>query len=335
MMTLIMNILLIVLWSELFAIDHIAKINGIETEGEYGLSIPIYVAQDNDRIYILDMATSSVNVYTNKGEFLFDFGSFGEGPGEFSRRVSRIFHLEYSNQLCVIDNGHQRVTIFSREGDYISSFFIPEPMDQALELPDGNLILTSFILKREHKPIHLYSRAGMHIRSFGSITVSFEEIFDHRINPLMFSYDYMTHLTFRRNGNLLYAQRSPYVVIEYDLEGKEVRRYVAETPFEIMSGIRAESDGDVRRYERFSTGEIVGVSTMESKVIVVITSPDHERFIDVFSNDGDHIARIELPGEPPMINSAQIRNDSMVLLTSHPDFDPEVNIYVLRLKRGD
>ena len=78
------------------------------------------------RVYIVDIGgvrsdEHRVRVFdTQSGAHLFDFGSRGNGPGQFN--LPRDLAVGQDGRLYVVDGGNFRVCIFDRDGKYLESF---------------------------------------------------------------------------------------------------------------------------------------------------------------------------------------------------------------------
>ncbi len=76
-----------------------------------------------DRVYAIDSGEAGhrVRVFNSRdGAHLFDFGKYGDGPGEFNLPYD--LAVGPQGQLNVVDSGNFRVQIFDHEGHYLSSF---------------------------------------------------------------------------------------------------------------------------------------------------------------------------------------------------------------------
>ena len=96
---------------------------------------------DNDRIQVFDPSTSVPT-------FLYQFGKFGNGPGEFSRPQSMLIDHDL---LYVTDACNHRLLVFKTDGTFIRAmggvgsapgeFRFPYGLD---EDPDGHLVVCEF-----------------------------------------------------------------------------------------------------------------------------------------------------------------------------------------------
>jgi hypothetical protein len=87
----------------------------LETNDESILGAIKKTIVENERIYILDSKTKSLKVFSNNGKFLFNIGSWGQGPGEYkeirdfcvNQSAKKIYILDFTAVLCYnIENGN-------------------------------------------------------------------------------------------------------------------------------------------------------------------------------------------------------------------------------------
>ena len=97
----------------------------VATFGDAATAVSVHGA----RVYVTNPATAQVDVFTQDGDFLWSFGTFGDGEGEFFDP----YGIEVAGGFVyVADLGLLRVQQFSLQGDYISHLF-----DSDLERVDG------------------------------------------------------------------------------------------------------------------------------------------------------------------------------------------------------
>ncbi|MEL6672208.1 MAG: 6-bladed beta-propeller [Bacteroidota bacterium] len=73
----------------------------------------------DDRIYISDPATHQIHVFEEGGEFLFDFGQTGRGPGEFLN-ISGIRLQPDHQRLLLFSSEAQKLIYYDRDGKHLS-----------------------------------------------------------------------------------------------------------------------------------------------------------------------------------------------------------------------
>ncbi len=74
------------------------------------------VVDSHGKIFILDYIRMVILVFSDEGEFLYEFGGHGEGPGEFSSLYIN-FDLDDSGLVYAINNWNS-INIFNNDGSY-------------------------------------------------------------------------------------------------------------------------------------------------------------------------------------------------------------------------
>jgi tripartite motif-containing protein 71 len=83
-------------------------------------SDPVDVLASNvkDYVYVSDNDNHKIKVYDRHGNFQFEWGKFGEGPGDF--RYPGILAKSNNNEIYVVDVLNTRIQKFDPYGNYIS-----------------------------------------------------------------------------------------------------------------------------------------------------------------------------------------------------------------------
>ncbi len=71
----------------------------------------------NDQVYIVDSGNNRVLCYSKEGEYLFTFGSPGEGEGQLLAPVG--IATEAEGSVFVADRGNRRIQIFDENGKFL------------------------------------------------------------------------------------------------------------------------------------------------------------------------------------------------------------------------
>jgi DNA-binding beta-propeller fold protein YncE len=88
-----------------------------------GFQYPSRVAVANDgRVYVADMNANKIFVFNSAGSFLFSWGSFGTGNGQFKQPRGIAFDQSSPQRLYVADANNVRVQVFSASGVYQFQF---------------------------------------------------------------------------------------------------------------------------------------------------------------------------------------------------------------------
>ncbi len=109
---------------ELFYYEEILKLNQDENVIESLLTQPTIVLMDNEGGLIVVDSFDRILRFDSSGNYSFNIGRQGEGPGEF-----RLPMLEYVQQglLCVRDFRLHRISWYQTDGTFIDSSPLPSP----------------------------------------------------------------------------------------------------------------------------------------------------------------------------------------------------------------
>lgn len=96
-----------------------------EAEGTKLFNQPNDVALDSDgNIYVAQghgpFAIPKILKFNANGEFITQWGSLGEGPGQFT--VAHSIQIDADNNIYLADRENFRVQIFNTDGDYLSEW---------------------------------------------------------------------------------------------------------------------------------------------------------------------------------------------------------------------
>jgi hypothetical protein len=98
---------------------------GVESgPDEYMLGFINSMFANDERIVLLDEQADTVRVYDRDGEFLFDVGAKGQGPGEFANPM--ILTMDAANRVYVFDMGARRLSEFDANGEFVTSLQIAD-----------------------------------------------------------------------------------------------------------------------------------------------------------------------------------------------------------------
>ena len=88
---------------------------------------PAFVFHKNGTFFVSYQQLHRVKVFNDKGVFLYDFGSFGPGDGQFNCPLG--LAVDAYHQLIVCDRGNRRLQVFTLKGKFLYSIK-PDPNDQ-------------------------------------------------------------------------------------------------------------------------------------------------------------------------------------------------------------
>ena len=97
-----------------------------------------------DRIYVVDTQAPAVRAFDHQGNFLFDVGRTGQGPGEYSRPVA--VAVTADGQVLVTDLQGARMNVFDAEGNAIDDWPLGSPQAAlGLQVTDEGAVYTRMI----------------------------------------------------------------------------------------------------------------------------------------------------------------------------------------------
>ena len=116
----------------------------------------------DDRVYVVDSGNNRVLCFSNDGEYLFAFGSLGEGEGQLLAPVGIATAADGS--VFVADRGNKRIQIFDENGKFLTT--IPTrsgdqdatPVDVAVDRSGKHIYVT--ITKPFHRVLVFGEGAG-------------------------------------------------------------------------------------------------------------------------------------------------------------------------------
>lgn len=124
---------------------------------------------DQGWMYVVNSGEFSIRVYDDNGDFQSGFGSQGSGPGEFQTISSLL--IDSHNRLLIVDSNLARVTAYSLDGDFLSTWPLPSitRVHQIAELSDSKFALVG---QHNDKMVHITDD------EFSTIEVSFMPVQD-------------------------------------------------------------------------------------------------------------------------------------------------------------
>jgi hypothetical protein len=98
---------------------------GEDNSGHYYKFIKSYIVDQNGKIFLWDMTTGEhIDVYDDKGQFLFQFGRKGEGPGEFRGVANGA--IDSQGNIWINSDNMKSLKIYSERGEYKEEVTLPK-----------------------------------------------------------------------------------------------------------------------------------------------------------------------------------------------------------------
>lgn len=99
------------------------------------MRIPTGIVVKSDKIYVTDLATNDVKVFSKSGDLIKGIGSPGKGRAQFIRPKG--IAIDDDNNIYIADSGNHRIQIFDGEGRFKGSFGSYGMGEGAFNCPSG------------------------------------------------------------------------------------------------------------------------------------------------------------------------------------------------------
>jgi DNA-binding beta-propeller fold protein YncE len=262
-----------------------------------------------------------ITVCTINEEYITEFGSYGEGDGQFIWPAA--IALDSEDNLCIADEWLNRISIFNKDGEFLRSWGKTGSGDGELDRPAGLAISsdgTLFVSDSRNHRIQKFTLGGQYLGKFGS--------FGQGPGQLNMPWG----IALDRGGNVYVADWRNDRIQQFSPDGQWQASFgrsgsgVGE--FNRPNGVCVDRDGDIYVADWFNNR-------------VQILAPDG-RFITELR--GDHVlsqwGKTKLLSNPDMIRQRQLaiaHDASYDKRFSHPcavKVDDQYRIAVLDHTRG-
>lgn len=185
-------------------------------------------------IFILDAGNFRIVKFSPDGDFLWQGGKKGDGPGEFKDPIDLALG---KGDYFVLDRGNGRIDRFAADGEYLSSIKLRKNITAISYVPSGKLLAT------ENIPGIVGSRA--HIMDLdGELLLTYQEFFQYgpqlpeRVGVMLGE-----GFQVLRDGQVYLSTPFPYEIWKFDAHGKLLMKIKKESPYLKPPDIDAKVDG--------------------------------------------------------------------------------------------
>ncbi len=125
------------------------------------------------RVYVADTGNNRVQVFDPDGEFRGQWGSAGQGQGQFDS--PRGIAVDNTGRVYVADTGNDRIQVFDSDGNFVRAWGTSGNGDEMLDRPAGISVRDAdnaiFVADSGNNRIQQFSPDGVLVRSnFGAVT---------------------------------------------------------------------------------------------------------------------------------------------------------------------
>ena len=211
-------------------------------ESNYFWRIQDLCCDDEDNLYIADIGWSKIFKFDSNAQFIMSFGRKGQGPGEFGGRGLRI---SFGNDgfIYVFDRGNFRLSAFSKKGEFVKSFSLPQYLydraqvnskgdiylvstsgEKVIDFYDKNFKLKNSFLNIERHFKYPFLKPNLKIRSLSAPKIErpkemSRRIADHDLNKVITKKDHL--ISFSNNSlTVFHFDENNNLVNEFMIENK-------------------------------------------------------------------------------------------------------------------
>ncbi|MFC1734077.1 6-bladed beta-propeller [candidate division KSB1 bacterium] len=120
---------------------------------------------------VADDFENCIYFFDRKGEFIKQIGQKGQGPGDLMG--PQMLHVDNDGDIYVYESDNMRISIFTKEGDFITSFRARLNYSSSIFVKDNKEILTCTRLGEYF--ITVYNRQGDVVREIGKVPESMKK----------------------------------------------------------------------------------------------------------------------------------------------------------------
>lgn len=260
-----------------------------------------------NKILITDPIFNEIKVFKYNGNFEKVIGKKGEGPGEFKRIMGV---TEDNFYIYTSDDILRRISKFSKEGNFISSF----PLPSSIDLNPGEIIISrnkiyisSWQMKYRSpeetykvKPITVLDSLGNILLDFGNYDEMYKKL---RINWNSPRFD------IDNDENIYLTNYVSYKVFKYDIRGNLKIKFGDKGKYfmELKEGMRGNESRDELRQISLKTSTVKQIKVSDYVYLQYTNNTeeffktkskfDQNHYLMVYTKDGQYIkSDIKLPG---------------------------------------
>jgi len=187
----------------------------------------------NENVYIADDSDMAIKVYDRQGQYLKTIGRQGNGPGEFESIGNMLFLPD--GRLLVADYQQRRTSLFSPDGEFLSSFPWKKFYSLVLLADETSCTVTENVYADQERELWVkkIDLSGEELQAIGKFTpAQFKTV---RQGEVMFgmSIPWTPASIFagdRKRQWLYHCLNDKYIIEVYDGQGKLFRKM--ERPYE-------------------------------------------------------------------------------------------------------
>lgn len=309
-------------------------IKSTNDKGEYVLNKPVAMALGfNNRLYVLDPPEGDVKVFDDRGQFLKSFGRKGQGPGELG--VPNTIIIGNQGEILIADSGNRRLNIYDHSGTYETALSTSTVQIREIGInPKGGFIGIVQMRIEDHFRYELrtFDPSMKYMR-----TLKYD---DDYIGSKPSIFTPSTCLAMTSNDQIVYGfPEKEYLMDVFNGDGELVKRIHREiipkkVPEEEIKKSKDKISPSLNVYIPEYLPAYFGINADDEGRIIVFSEfqfRSHIAVFDIFSNEGNYLARINLPNiiRP---NNCIWRNNRFYAFAEDLDGSPIIKVYKAKWK---
>jgi 6-bladed beta-propeller len=195
-------------------LERVVTLGDREGEGYVGFPVGVGQLSDGEWVLVQDEHMTQIAVFAADGTFRRRVGRMGGGPGEFRQ----IMHLSVdpSDSVFAYDAMARRLNVLDGSLNVRRTVLFPAMPSELAFQRDGGIVVggSSALPDRHGYPLHLFSRAGEHVRSFARI--------DHEHRPRENLDPLVRSMASAGDGRIWSARYTEYVVELWTTAGDQL-----------------------------------------------------------------------------------------------------------------
>ena len=204
----------------------------------------VAVSPDGQYVYVADTWNHRVQQFTSEGDFIREWGVFGQGDDSFSMWGPRDVLVDENGNVLVVDTGNKRIKVFDGEGNFINQFGIfgfdigqfDEPVGIALDQASNQLYVADTWNQRVQ--VFDYNNGFPIGQSIWDISGWYGQSLDNK-----------PYLTVDQNGRVYISDPEAGRILVYESDGSFIHYWggfdQSAVFIGVAQGIAADQDGHV------------------------------------------------------------------------------------------
>ena len=263
-------------------------------------------ADDNGNIFVVDAGQYSIHVFDSSGNFRYNFGIKGQGPGEFQDIGDS--HINSKGLICIYDFINARISLLSKDGVFVSMKKTKWTVYFMHSLDNENFIILKEDFHKGRDKLELVKTkfdSSKDIIYHGNFHKLRTTIINNTEQPFNFGPGSCCECS--RQGITVHTTGENYLLEFYNLQGKKFREIYWEDfhPLEVTVNDKQEI---LKHYSHFPASYVKNIVFSETKHVfkalrfdnrdnlwAIREDKNKKLLADIFNKEGQYLSEVQLP----------------------------------------